>query len=85
MTQDTSCVIHVTQIQVVEMKRDWQPDDIMFCGITGTHPNDLNIKQRICDMEDVKMCHQAINVSGTFLMNFPLSLLNPLPVQTFTS
>ncbi|XP_025114005.1 protein PML-like isoform X2 [Pomacea canaliculata] len=51
----------IFEIQVVEMKRDWQPDDIMFCGITGTHPNDLNIKQRICDMEDVKMCHQAIN------------------------
>ncbi|XP_025114190.1 E3 ubiquitin-protein ligase TRIM56-like [Pomacea canaliculata] len=49
-------------VVISEMRRDWQPNDIMFCGVTGTHPNDLTIKSCIWDMEDVlTVCPQTDN------------------------
>ncbi|XP_025111701.1 uncharacterized protein LOC112574687 [Pomacea canaliculata] len=50
------------QVSVMEMRRDWQSDDIKFCGITQTYPNDLNIKQRMCEMVDVQTADWPDNV-----------------------
>ncbi|PVD21975.1 hypothetical protein C0Q70_17778 [Pomacea canaliculata] len=50
------------QISIMEMRRDWKSDDIKFCGITQTYPNDLNIKQRMCEMEDVQTADWPDNV-----------------------
>ncbi|XP_025112427.1 uncharacterized protein LOC112575084 [Pomacea canaliculata] len=50
------------QVSVIEMRRAWQPDDIKFCGITQTYPNDLNIKQWMCEMVDVQTADWPDNV-----------------------
>lgn len=57
------------------MRREWQPNDIMFCGVTSTHPNDLTIKSCIWDMEDVlTVCPQTDNVGNiSVAMAFSLS------------
>lgn len=37
----------------MKMSGEWRRGDKTFCGITGTHPNDLNIRNRISEMGEV--------------------------------